>query len=74
MSLSKLAIKMHVCCVSGSVCKQKLAEHLVKAHGNRVGIPGRDGVRLLDLCCVERRPARAQGESSATGLGEEAFS
>lgn len=74
MSLSKLAIKMHACCVSGSVCKHKLAEHLGKAHGNRVGISGRDGVRLPDVCSVERRPGQAQGESSATRLGEEVFS
>lgn len=74
MSLSKVAIKMHVCCVSGSVCKHKLAERLGKAHGNRVCVPGRAGARLPDVCSVERRPGRAQGESSTAGLGEEAFS
>lgn len=51
----------------------KPVEHLGRAHGNRVGVPGRDGVRLPDMCYVGRRPGWAQGESSATGLGEEVF-
>lgn len=51
----------------------KPVEHLGRAHGNRVGVPGRDGVRLPDVCYVGSRPGWAQGESSATGLGEEVF-